>query len=433
MSTYKLISWLDKTLFYKNQNIIITAHKQDKQKELFQKVKYAFSQIPDKIKLSDGRIRTKPIPQYDSVNELYFPNNNSRIKVSLDSRSWTPTELHITELAFLPTADTMMTGTLPSVPKNAPITIETTANGIGNYFYNMRQKNYNKNNAPFYCVFIPRYTDPNYAHEYNNIEKEFPELAHLNKLDITELQKSRYYEQYRLLGREVFQEFPSTPEEAFISTGNTVINSNIIKWLKQLEYIEDDIYPELRIYRKAEEDKTYNYWVDTSEWGINWDYSTISVRDDNMNLIASFYWHIPPDELTKVINRLYTLWYKAPWKIGIERNNTGIGTLTKAKDYSWYYDIYSEKTVDKITNKKTKKYWWHTNLKTRPILIWEYEEAIRTWLLEEIDERVRWELYTFVYNERKKAEALQGTHDDWIIADAISIQMIKHKKLIIFK
>jgi len=39
MSTYKIIEWLDRALFASNQTCIITAHKQDKLKELFEKAK----------------------------------------------------------------------------------------------------------------------------------------------------------------------------------------------------------------------------------------------------------------------------------------------------------------------------------------------------------------------------------------------------------
>jgi hypothetical protein len=38
----------------------------------------------------------------------------------------------------------MMAGTLPSMPKQSDIVIETTANGVGNYFYEMRYKYYGR-------------------------------------------------------------------------------------------------------------------------------------------------------------------------------------------------------------------------------------------------------------------------------------------------
>jgi len=40
-------------------------------------------------------------------------------------------------------------------------------------------------------------------------------------------------------------------------------------------------------------------------------------------------------------------------------------------------------------------------------MISEYEEAIRTEIIKEIDDRQESELYTFVYNEKNKAEALE--------------------------
>ena len=435
-TTYEWIEWLDRSMFLKNQTIIITAHDKEKQKEIFQRVKYCYQQIPQSIDCWEF-IRNKPKTKYDNANEMYFPDRNNTIKVSLDSRSWTPSKLHITELSFRRDAEPMMTGTLPSLPKSCPCTIETTANGIGNYFYNLWMKNYwtngeNNGKWQFYCLFIPRYTDDDYRTPLEDWEEiVLPEIIkHIEKLDIDEEQKKRYLNKYEELSvkREdrVLQEFPSTPEEAFLGTGNPVFNQSIVKWLDSVSYYEDDIFSDLRIYREPEDNESYNMGVDTSEWGANWDYSSIIVRDKNLRLMACYYWHIPADELCKVIDRLYELWYISPNKLWIERNNTGIATLTKAKDYTRYNDIYTEKTVDKKTNKRTKKLWRHTNLKTRPLMISEYEEAIRTGILTEIDERVRSELYTFVYNEKNKAEAQQWCHDDWIIGDCISLQMTKN-------
>lgn len=418
MTTYKCMSWLDRCLFYSNQNIVITAHKQEKQKEIFQKVKYAFEQIPDAIRLGDWTVRKKPVPKYDSVNELYFPHNNSRIKVSLDSRSWTPTSIHITELAFRPDARDMMTWTLPSVPKNAPITIETTANWVGNYFYELRKKS--EDTQMFYPFFIPRYTDANYVSD-SDYKWLTTELSHLSKEDLTEKQKQRYIERYAELWREVFQEYPTNPEEAFLATWDCVFNTKKIKNMKVLQYVEDSKYNRLRIYKKS----TWYcyYWVDTAWWSIDWDYSTISVRNANLELLASYKWHMTPDWLCDVIDHLWKIGYT--WLIWIERNNTWLTTITKAKEYIRYSSLYTEKTIDKITNKKTKKYWWITTSTSRPILINDYEEAIRKEDITELDERTKKECYTFYYNEKNKPEAINWSHDDTIIADSICLQMTK--------
>lgn len=412
---------LDTCLFVKNQTLVITAHKRDKQDEMFEKVKFAYEQMPQQIRDEQYPwwVWNKPLPKYDNRNELFFPTLNSVIRVSLDSRSGTPSWLHLTELAFRDDAREMMTGTLPSVPKNAPITIETTANWMWGYFFDLWKKCEEEETPPFHTIFLPRYYDPDYI---SDIEQEIPvELEHLNKLRLTDAQKWWYCERYKELGREIFQEFPSTPEEAFLASGDPVFNVNIVKALPVLRYDQDPIYPHLRWYSRRASHILIG--VDTAWWWKDWDYSAISVRDPDMKLIAWFYDRYEPDALCEVINYIWNEFKM--WVIGIERNNTGLATLVKAKDYNWYDSLYFERAIDSVTHKQSMKPWWSTNTKTRPLLISEYEEAIRLWYINQVDQRLRNELFTFVYNDKKKPEAILGTHDDFIISDAICYQMRK--------
>jgi len=427
-TTYEIIDWLDDCLFKSNQTIVISAHKIDKMKDFFQKAKYAYDNIPEAIK--DERVpwwvRHKPKPQYNNVNELYFPENNSKIKITLDTRSWTPTRLHITELAFKEWAEEMMAGTLPSVPATAPITIETTANWIGWYFYDLWTKNYWKPywEWAFDCLFIPRFTDLNYV---SDKEWELPkEFEYLNNIEhewakLSQKQINRYCEKIEELWRTVKQEFPSFPEEAFLTSGNPVFNIEIVQSKSHPKFIEDEIYKDLRWYNKDPSRKAI-YWVDTAEWWIKWDYSVVTVRDhQTMWLLACYRWHIPPDALCEVIDKINKVFSKC--KIWIEKNNTWLSTVIKSEEYPRYKDVYKEKILDEITMRTTDKVWRTTSSKTRPLMISEYEEAIRTDIIKEIDDRQESELYTFVYNEKNKAEALEWCHDDMIMADAICYQM----------
>jgi len=427
-TTYEIIDWLDDCLFKSNQTIVISAHKIDKMKDFFQKAKYAYDNIPEAIK--DERVpwwvRHKPKPQYNNVNELYFPENNSKIKITLDTRSWTPTRLHITELAFKEWAEEMMAGTLPSVPSTAPITIETTANWIGWYFYDLWTKNYWKPywEWAFDCLFIPRFTDLNYV---SDKEWELPkEFEYLNNIEhewakLSQKQINRYCEKIEELWRTVKQEFPSFPEEAFLTSGNPVFNIEIVQSKSHPKFIEDEIYKDLRWYNKDPSRKAI-YWVDTAEWWIKWDYSVVTVRDhQTMWLLACYRWHIPPDALCEVIDKINKVFSKC--KIWIEKNNTWLSTVIKSEEYPRYKDVYKEKILDEITMRTTDKVWRTTSSKTRPLMISEYEEAIRTDIIKEIDDRQESELYTFVYNEKNKAEALEWCHDDMIMADAICYQM----------
>jgi len=431
LSTYKIIESLDRALFYSNQTCIITAHKQNKMQELFEKAKFAYDNLPDQILLNDWRVWNKPKAHYNNANELYFKDINSKIKVSLDSRSWTPTSLHITELAFMNSAKEMWTWSMPSIPVNAPITVETTANWIWNFFYDLWIKYSNKKDWEFKTLFFPWYDEPWYELDLEIDYKVPDELRHLETLWLDRKKINWYVNQYDILWKEVFQEYPTTPWEAFLTTWNPVFNIDKIKNLKTPEYKQDLKYTWLRIYRNS--NINCLYWVDTS-WGwINWDNSVIIVRDRDLNLLATFYDKVNPDVLSDVIKYLYELWYKAEWTLWVEINNTWISTIDNLKNHPiiWRH-LYWRRVVDERTQQQTKKLWFNTNIKTRPLIINNLEEAIRKNLITEVDERIKNEMFTFIYNDNWKPEAMIGSHDDWVMGEAICLFMNNIPKQLIF-
>ncbi len=427
ITTWACINNLDEVMVRSNLSTVITAHQQDKQKEIFKKVEYAYNNFPKKVLLKNGKVFHKRKTRLKNIKEIFFKKNNSGIQVSLDSRSGTFQRVHITELAFRHDAEEMMTGTIPTVPPDWEIIIETTANWVGNYFHKLWTDNYKNPNWPFECLFLWWWLADRYCMELLKDEVlQLPkELQHLNQpmIDgtvLTQEQKKRYLEQYKLLWKWCFQEYPCTPEEAFLNTWDPVFELSEVKKYAKLPYTADKVFQDLRIYKKPEYDYCL-FGVDTSEWGNNWDFSSIRVRDQNLNLLASYYGRIEPDELCKVIDRLIKLWYV--WVLWIERNNTWIATISQAKNYERYSLIYKEKTIDKTTNRVTQKIWRHTNSKTRPLIMSDYISLFRNDLLPNIDEPLRQEMFHFVYTEKNRPEASKWNHDDAIISDAICCYM----------
>lgn len=426
ITTYACIDNLDEVIMHKNLNACIVAHKLDKQRDIFKKVEYAFDHFPNRI-LLDEWLFIKPETRFKNASEIFL-KTNSWIKVNLDSRSWTFQRVHITELAFRDDAEEMLTWTLPSVPDEWwEVIIETTANWVWNYFHTLRQNNWNNPEAEWDCLFLWWWLETTYAHNMDTNEPLVlpDELKHLNQpmIDwtiLTEDQKRWYYSQWKTLWDSVFQEYPNTPDEAFLNTWDPVFNLNTVKQYATLPFRIDTEYKDLRIYQPPKY-KYCLFGVDTSWWWDSWDYSSIRVRDQDLNLLAAYYWHHEPDELCQIIDRLFKLWYMGI--LGIESNNTWIWTLTKAKEYPRYSMIYTETTVDRKTNRKTKKIWWNTNSKTRPLLISDYKMLVREWLLPNIDEPLRHEMFHFVYNESQRPEASKWEHDDAIMSDAICCYM----------
>lgn len=432
ITTNEAISWLDDAVIKPNQNVWILAQVDKTRDEIFDKVKTAYNELPHSLRLKDWKVWYKPTTKYSTKKELEFLENHSKISIITDSRGWTRSKLHISEFAFINNASELLAWTLPSVPKNSDIIIESTANGIGNEFQKMRTKYYWKDSFEWNCIFLWWWLVPEYSLELEENEKIKlpPELEHLNKpmIDwtvLSEEQKKRYLNTYNSYTNPdyCFQEYPSTPEEAFLNTWKPVFKTNVIKNLIINEYEEDSQIPNLFLYSKPTKWQSVFGW-DTSAWVEWWDNSCIVVRDwETWILQACYYGLCEPSYLCKVIDRLLELWYW--WRIWIEKNNTWYAFYERAREKDWYSLLYTTTTVDKRYNTATQNIWRVTDSKTRPIILEWYKEAINKNLIKDTDPRIKTELFTFIYNEQMREEAQIGYHDDGIMTDAICREMRK--------
>jgi hypothetical protein len=218
------------------------------------------------------------------------------------------------------------------------------------------------------------------------------------------------------------QEYMNVP---YIQNGSPVYDTKLVSAIIPLEWQRDQLVPWLKIFWQPQQ---CYYWVDTATWIEWWDFSTIIVRNSKMDLIAQYRQRIPPHKLCEIIDYLWKKWYQ--WVIWIERNNSWISTLNKAEEYSRYSLLYSEKTVDKITNKKTKKVWWSTNTKTKPLMINHHVECFVKSHNTQYSEEQKKEMMFYYHDEKWSTNAIAPHHDDLIIADALCLQMLKWSQFI---
>lgn len=434
ITTNEAISGLDTAIIKPNQNIGILAQVDKTRDEIFDKVKTAYTRLPEYLELNDGKVWVKPNTKYSTKKELEFLENHSKIAVITDSRGGTRSKLHISEFAFINEAGELLAGTLPSVPKNGDIIIESTANWYWNEFEKLRNKYYKKDSNERSCIFLgwwlmPEYVLPLEDGETINLPSE---LQHLNNpmVDgtiLSEEQKKRYLNMYNSQTNPdyAFQEYPSTPEEAFLNTGTPVFKTTTIKNLITPPYVQDAVFQDLYIYREPNKDRQVVIWGDTSSGVSGGDNSCLIVRDrETAELLACYYWLVDPGEwLANIVERLIKLGYRG--RIGVEKNNTWYAFYAEAKKRAWFPMCYVTKTVDKTYDRVTTEAWWVTNPKTRPIMMEEYKVAINKGLIVEADPRLIKEMYTFIYNEKGKEEAQTNYHDDAIMTDAIAWQMRK--------
>jgi hypothetical protein len=412
------------------QRAIVVTHAADSTKALFDMTRRYYDNTPTVL---------KPSTRYASRRELYFDKIDSSYIVGTagsDSigRGETITAAHLSELAFWPVnaARENFNGLMQAIP-NAPGTavfIESTANGVSGLFYDMWQGAVSGENG-FIPVFIPWFADPEYRSPAAPDFERTPDeeiLAALYDLDNDQLKFRR--EKIAQNGLDLFrQEYPSTADEAFLTTGRPVFNPeqlhDLLGTLDEpirrlaLESGEWTVHPrgELLLYHEHDEHESYAIGADTSAGIRGRDYSVATVLDRRKRQVAVLRGYFAPDYFATL---LYHLGQFFNWAlIAPENNNHGILTVNKLhKDLAYPY-VYTEVVVNKITDEETIKIGFGTNVKTKPLIIDKLRAEMRDCHIELADATTVREMLTYIVTENGAMEAEKNCHDDCVMALAI--------------
>lgn len=413
---------LDETLMHENTSSAIIAHQRESVTVIFEIVRRAFKNYPEEL---------KPAVSFDNRNEIYFPELDSKIFVTLDARGKTIHNLHVSELAFLEQAESMMASVLETVPATGRITFESTANGVGGYFHNVWEDKHTEFKKHFYNWMW----DDQYA-----IETEIPlevlmqeYQEHVVRYGLIpdiyqrfQLTKEQFYFYITKIRRQkqlVVQEYPTTALEAFISSGRNVFHMSDLQ--KHVTRFPTDRKWDMLIWEQPMINFRYVIGCDVAE-GLGGDYSAIEVFNADTGEQAAEYVSnaVAPDRLAHYLYEIGKMYNNA--FINIEVNNHGRSTIDALKKR--YYNLYRREVFDKVTNQKTEAIGWRTTGTTKPLLVDNLEEAVRDQSLSIRSERTIKEMKAFVQTDEsgKNGFGGQGTNDDCVIACGLALQAIKN-------
>lgn len=421
ISTNELIKMLDFVMFNRNVTACVLAHEQDGIKKLFQIIRRAYDFCDPEIK-----------PEIDrgggSMYEMYFPELNSRILADLEIRGSTVQWLHISEAAFMRDNSRLM-ASLQAVPIETGIaTIETTANGLGNHFYDM----WSDTEQPYEKMFFPWYQFSDYRLATGPLQKTEEEKALAKKakkligVDISDEQLAfRRFKKSELKStghdgsRVTFeQEYPEDDQTCFLSSGLAIFDLVKIKQKidDSLDPIEDNGW--LRIYHRMDKTKMYVAGADTSE-GVNQDFSVgVVLEVQSRKVVAvcrSNKWK--PSEFAEHLDDMCER-FRVPSRglplLAVERNNHGHAVILKLEESIGYSNLYRH---------PDEKIGWRTDMVSRPIMMNAIVDAIENDIIQVNDRAILNECLTLV-NTTGKIEAADKKHDDCIVATAIALQMM---------
>lgn len=408
----------------------------------------------EKIKLVFENLKLKLLPkatisiENDAANKLKFDfgdNQYSSILVAGSGRSGTYRKIHISELGKISAkyplkADEILTGTIPAAPRDAEINIESTFEGESGLFYDMFWEAWNRGEPTSELEFKAHFY--NWRWDKRDIarttkiitldqmeDKEFfTELV--SKHQLTPIELTYYYEKYLSLNRKIpklRQEFPTTPEEACMSSGNKLIDLDIL--LKQQEKEPLYVIGDWKIYSEYKAGHIYAAGADVAE-GVGKDSSTCVVVDfspKTPEVVAVYKSNkIEPDifayELKNGLNR-----YGQPL-IAVERNNHGHATLSELKKIYPYSMIYGEELKDKSGNIVKKKIGWNTTGTSKPIIVFAGKKAVEDELIVLNDKGLKSELRTYEKEDISQIQYSdkQTRHWDVVMAFFICWEMRKY-------
>ena len=410
---------------------MVITHHADSTRALFDMTKRFHEHCPDIL---------KPHTKYSSRREMNFDVLDSSYVVATaggDSigRGETLTHVHASELAFWQksTALDNWNGLTQAVPNHSgtAIFVESTANGATGIFADLWRGAVDGSNG-YVPVFIPWFTDIEYRETVpENFERtpDEEDLVDLYDLDDGQLMFRR--RKIAQNGLDLFrQEYPSEPDEAFLTTGRPVFNPDqIVKSLdKTIDLKErlaleggewaNNARGELSTYRKHVEGEQYVIGADVAMGVRGGDYSVAQVLDSKKRQVATWRGHVHPDYYAEILHALGEYYNEA--FICVENNSHGILTCTRLGKDMAYPNFYTETQMDKLTDRETTKLGFTTTSKTKPLIIDQLRAAMREETLELNCKVTLREMLTYIVTESGAMQAEAGCYDDCVMALALA-------------
>jgi len=234
------------------------------------------------------------------------------------------------------------------------------------------------------------------------------------------------------------QEYPITPQEAFLTSGSAVFNnlklSDIMTALRDEEEPErfrwdnerHSFYPaprsgHLHVWEQPKQGSSYLIGVDVSEGLIDGDESAIQVLETpSMAQVARWSGLISPDDLADMAGWLGHHYNTAA--ICVEVNGPGYATNLRLAKQLYYPLLYRREVFDSTKIGFQKKWGFQTNRQTKQILIGTLREALDKDTVRIRDTYTAMQMAHYVLNN-DKYEAAAGYYDDTVIALALALQM----------
>lgn len=395
-------------------------------------------------------------PTKDEEEKQRNPGLRSRIRCATAGghgvgRSYTIRCLHASEMAWWPAdkKDTLIGAmqAVPSVPGTI-VFIESTPNGFDEFKHQWDMAvNGESDFLPVFCAWFEneeyrRAAPPNVV--WTSEELAIKQAFHL---DDEQLAWRRWAIANNCGGdlRLFHQEYPSTPEEAFLSSGDCFFDQQIIhkriEELREYRPLKQGVFGYDVVYSPSAQfiSLTNIHWVDRANGPISLhklpkkglpyviggdtagegsDFFTAFVMDNTeAETVAELRQQFSEQEYTRQLYCLGMFYNAALLAPEVNFSTYPINTL-QAMGYPKLFVRTSEATYE---HEAKKSFGFRTDAITRPMMLASCKQFV-----EEFPEKIHSlqllrEMLSFVYDDNGRPAAMTGEHDDMVMGFAITV------------
>lgn len=228
VSTYVAARYYHKSTRQANRSVFILSHEAQTTEKLFRIVERYQDNCPAPLR-PRTKIQNRREYRFADIGSEYSVGTAGNENVG---RGGTIQFFHGSEVAFWENTDGIQTGIMQSIADlpGTEIIMESTANGMGNMFYDMCMSAL-AGTSDYILIFLPWFWMPEYRKAVPAdfvLTREEEEYAATYKLDLEQICWRRF--KIEDLGSEwkFKQEYPANPIEAFQTSGSTLIRSEAV-------------------------------------------------------------------------------------------------------------------------------------------------------------------------------------------------------------
>jgi hypothetical protein len=376
------------------QSVLLISRNQSDAEKLLAKVAYVWERLPAWRPIAIVNVRTMSFPGLGSEIEALPATQNV-------GRSRTAQLVILDEHGHQPWARKIFLA-IKAVAEKGQILSISSANGQGALHSQLYLAAKAGTNG-WKAIFIPYRAHPD-RQAPGWLERERAALEQLSDADFA-------------------QEYPANDVEAIIATGRTVFRGEDLA--RQPIEIGVAGVKGVTYYREPAEGKVYVIGADVGEGLATSDWSSASVLErDAGDQVATLRGRWTPDvyatkldAMARRFARNATAANPRPVIVAVERNNHGhavLLALSKLHGGTAPYQIYRA---------KDRRIGWLTTSASRPVLVDQLEEGLRTGAIRIHDAGTVDQMATFAYNDDGRPEAQEGYHDDDVLGIGIAWQV----------